>query len=206
MTPKLIDKDSKRDSIIDAAIKLFAKKGFTKTTINDIALAAGIGKGTVYEYFSTKEEIIHHSFGYFIKSLELDFQEILIMNTAVQEKLSLIFKGFVEFISTDSLGIIEIMFDFWAEAIKNKAAKGLLYQDMRQFYQSYREIFIDLLREGIEKGEFKKEIDTNSVASLIVGMLDGILVQWILDKKRINLEALNKMSDYVILDGLKREE
>ena len=44
-------------SIMDAAIKLFSKKGFEKTSVDELARAAGVGKGTIYGYFKTKSEI-----------------------------------------------------------------------------------------------------------------------------------------------------
>jgi len=51
------NKSSKRDMILDAAYNLFINKGYWDTKIIDIAEAAGIGKGTVYEYFESKDAI-----------------------------------------------------------------------------------------------------------------------------------------------------
>ncbi|MDP6593244.1 MAG: helix-turn-helix domain-containing protein, partial [Candidatus Marinimicrobia bacterium] len=48
---------NKRTQIIQAAIKVFARKGLERGKIADVAKEAGIGKGTVYEYFRSKEEI-----------------------------------------------------------------------------------------------------------------------------------------------------
>ena len=43
-----------RKCILDSAIKLFSKKGYEQTSIEELAKEAGIGKGTVYSYFSNK--------------------------------------------------------------------------------------------------------------------------------------------------------
>ena len=51
------NKKDKRRLIIEAAMKIFARDGFHKATISDIAEVAGIGKGTVYEYFNSKTEL-----------------------------------------------------------------------------------------------------------------------------------------------------
>lgn len=205
MAAKVIDKEVKRDQIVAAAIQIFAKKGFNKTTINDIAAAAHIGKGTVYEYFSNKEEIIHHSFGYFIRSLELDFQEILIMEASAKEKLTLVINGLTKFLKLDTLDLLELMFDFWAEGIKNRVSKGLLYEDMRKFYHSYGKIFADIIDQGKEEGSFKKSIDSFYTASVIVGMLDGMMVQWILHKETFKIASLNKAALNIVLKGILDE-
>lgn len=56
--PKLIDKNLKKEEILLAGIKTFSEKGFHSSTVEDIANKAGIGKGTIYEYFKSKEELI----------------------------------------------------------------------------------------------------------------------------------------------------
>jgi AcrR family transcriptional regulator len=48
-----------RQAIMQAAVKLFSEKGFEKTSIEELARAAGIGKGTIYSYFQTKTDILH---------------------------------------------------------------------------------------------------------------------------------------------------
>ena len=57
MAPKIVDKEAKKTQIIIAATQVFSKLGVAKTKMIDIAQAAGIGKGTIYEYFRSKEEI-----------------------------------------------------------------------------------------------------------------------------------------------------
>lgn len=52
-------KQQTRQAIMQAAIKLFGEKGFEKTSIEELAREAGIGKGTIYSYFQTKTDILH---------------------------------------------------------------------------------------------------------------------------------------------------
>jgi len=205
MSAKVVDKKEKKDQIIGAALVVFAKKGFAKTTINDIAAAAGIGKGTVYEYFSNKEEIINQSFSFFIRHLELGFQEVLIQEIPAREKLIRILGGFSHAMDSDSQELLELMFDYWSEGIKNRDSKGLLFEEMNKFYRSYREIFADVIIEGMTEGSFRKDINPRSAASMIVGTLDGILVQWILDKDSIDLQDIVKTVTTIVLNGIALE-
>jgi len=57
MSPIIVDKKQKKEHILDAALGVFVNKGFSNVVINDIAKVAGIGKGTVYEYFKSKEDL-----------------------------------------------------------------------------------------------------------------------------------------------------
>ena len=66
-------KTTKRNDILSSAVALFIEKGYLNTKIIDIAMNAGIGKGTVYEYFSSKEEILLEVLS---KVVVMDFQQI----------------------------------------------------------------------------------------------------------------------------------
>lgn len=55
--PKIVDKSEMQDAIIDAALRVFADKGFHAATISNVAEAAGLGKGTIYIYFESKNTL-----------------------------------------------------------------------------------------------------------------------------------------------------
>jgi TetR/AcrR family fatty acid metabolism transcriptional regulator len=203
----VVDKKEKKDQIVEAAIREFARKGFSRTTINDIATAAGIGKGTVYEYFSNKEEIFHETFRFFMHSMEPDFQAILISKVPAREKLRQILDGFSHLINSEYHNeLMELMFEFWSEAIKDKGSKGVMFEEMITFYQVYREIFADIVIEGMGDGSFRKDINPRSTAAMIVGTLDGLMVQWILERESLDFQDIFKTFTNTVLDGITAEK
>lgn len=203
MCAKVVDKKEKKDQIVEAAIREFARKGLSRTTINDIANAAGIGKGTVYEYFSNKEEIVHETFRFFMHSLEPDFQAILISKVPAKEKLRQILDSFSYFINSQYHNeLMELMFEFWSEAIKDKGSKGLMFEEMTKFYQVYREIFADIIIEGMGDGSFRKDINPRSTAAMIMGTLDGLMVQWILEQETLDFQDILKNVTITVLNGI----
>ncbi|UCH95487.1 MAG: TetR/AcrR family transcriptional regulator [Candidatus Aminicenantes bacterium] len=206
MCARVVDKKEKKDQIVEAAIREFARKGFSKTTINDIANAAGIGKGTVYEYFSNKEEIVHETFRFFMHSMEPDFQAILISGIPAKEKLKNILNGFSRFISAEYRELTELMLEFWSGAIKDKSSKGVMFNEMIKFYNVYREIFADIIIEGMGDGSFRKDINPRSTAAMIVGTLDGLLVQWILERESIDFQDILKAVTVTVLNGIAAEK
>lgn len=203
MCAKVVDKKEKKDLIIEAAIREFIKKGFPKTTISDIAKAAGIGKGTVYEYFSTKEEIINQTFEFFVRSLGMDFEAVLISGLPPREKLVRIFEGFIDFMDSQAQDMIELMFDFWSESMKSTdQSKNLIYKEMKKFYQAYRTIFADIIVEGMSAGTFRKDINPSSAASMVVGALDGIIVQWVLERESYDYASVIKTIADIFVNGI----
>jgi AcrR family transcriptional regulator len=207
VSARVVDKKEKKDQIIEAAIREFARKGFSKTTINDIAKAAGIGKGTVYEYFSNKEEIVHETFRFFMHSMEPDFQAVLISGVPAKDKLRQILDGFSHSINSEyHKELMELMFEFWSEAIKDKGSKGLMFEEMIKFYHVYREIFADIIIEGMGDGSFRKDINPRSAAAMIVGTLDGLMVQWILERETLDFQDILKTVTITVLDGIAAEK
>ncbi|MBE9530214.1 MAG: TetR/AcrR family transcriptional regulator, partial [Proteobacteria bacterium] len=62
-----MSKNEKKNQIIEAAAQIFAKNGFSGTIMAEIAHCAGIGKGTIYEYFKSKEELFFAVFEWYMK-------------------------------------------------------------------------------------------------------------------------------------------
>lgn len=77
---------------------------------------------------------------------------------------------------------------------------------MNKFYREYRQKIGAVIDQGIQDGEFRRDIQTKATASILVGFLDGILVQWILDKKGFSLQSALQASIKTILNGICRSE
>ncbi len=203
MAALIVDKEKKREHILLSAINVFASKGFSKTTINDIAKSAGIGKGTIYEYFKSKDEIIHSAFVYFTNSMMRGFDEIISSDMNAKDKLIGLLRSFCVITNGKSGDLLDIMMDFWADSIRNDNAKGILQEDMKDMYISYRELITGIIQTGMKEGSFKKNIDPFFLATSIVGMLDGITVQWMLDKKKINISKTIVAIIEMVLKGVE---
>lgn len=201
MSALIVNKTKKKEEIILAALKVFSEKGLSNSTIKEIAERAGIGKGTIYEYFTDKSEIIHSAFFYFQKFFEVDMGIILLSKENGAIKLRNLMRSILSIIKSENNNYLDLMFDFWAEGIKGHE-KGVMLAEMNKFYKSYRKLFEDVLREGIKDGSIRKDIDPFETSSIIIGTLDGVMVQWILDKKVIDLKNIEKNLLNLILKGV----
>ena len=98
---------------------------------------------------------------------------------------------------------MEIILDFWAEGIRSKERFSSL--DLMKVYYDNRTFIERLLEECISNGSIK-EIDTKIVASIIIGTLDGLMIQWILDKNVFAIKSAVSSFARLIIDGLKKEK
>lgn len=200
--PKIIDKDVKKMEILHVAMRVFARKGVVKTKMIDIATAAGIGKGTIYEYFSSKEDIFKNAFVFFFQNLENSIQHVLSRTEDPVEQLNLLMETSVESILHGEEGFAEIMMDFWAEGVRNKDREVLDVIDLKGIYASYRKVIKKIIDNGIKQGVFR-EMDSTIVASILIGALDGIMLQWILDRKAMNIRKGYQVLLKSMLEGIK---
>ena len=197
--PKIVDKEQKRIKIIEAAIRVFARMGFANTKMLHIAEAAGIGKGTIYEYFKSKDELFIAAFNAFVKEMDRLINRRIRRIEDPVRKMRTYFEGWVDLLETESIEFAEISLDMWAEGLRKERSGTAI--SLSNMYREYRSLIIKILDDGIRQGKFKP-INTTITASIIIGTLDGLMIQWIMDRNIYHLrEAIQQLSD-IIIDGL----
>lgn len=199
--PLIVDKEEKREKILEAAISVFAKKGIANTKMVDIAEAADIGKGTIYEYFRSKGEIFTAAFYYVVKKAENIISQRLSSTQDPLEKLRSFFDSWKEIFSSEFKDYMEIMLDFWAEGIRNKNQAAAF--SLKKIYDENRMMLKDILDECVAEGKIKP-VNTKIAASIILGALDGEMVQWITDPHLFSIEDSFDIMIEIIMNGLKK--
>ena len=184
-----------------AAMKVFAQKGFANTKMADVAEAANIGKGTIYEYFKSKEEIFEFVFNHFMESMETSVAKAIFKISDPVEKIKVIFQSWAGMIAIYTTDIVEIMLDFWAEAVRKKDDKQLGIVKLEKIYEDFRKIIQSILDEGIRLGKFKP-VDTFYTASVMLGAMDGLMIQWIMNKNIFDVKKATEHSVDVFLTGI----
>ncbi|HXG31144.1 MAG TPA: TetR/AcrR family transcriptional regulator [Thermodesulfobacteriota bacterium] len=150
--------DSK-NRILNIALSLFIKKGIKSTTTREIARKAGIAEGTIYKHFKSKDDL---ALKLFISSMDT-FREKLVENTGnytdPKEKLRVLIQNFFDFAKN-----------------KPKAYSYIMEAHLRELGRipeekpKPKDIFVEVIRLGIEKGDFRK-IDENLGAAMVIGMI-----------------------------------
>jgi TetR/AcrR family fatty acid metabolism transcriptional regulator len=204
MSPKKVNKEEKKLQIVNAAIKVIAQKGTGQARMIDIAREAGIGKGTIYEYFRNQDEILREAFYGLMGRMQESMQKIISSDKSPEEKLHQSMREAV--IEFDKMpdDMIVIFVDFWSRGIIRDEKPGQFIIDMKGLYGGFREGMAGIIQEGIDRGDFKKEIDPIVTASALIGMGDGLILQIIYDRENIGgLSIIEKAVDTMI-KGIKK--
>jgi AcrR family transcriptional regulator len=199
--PKIVDKKEKREKILEAAISVFAKKGMAKTKTADIAEAAQIGKGTIYEYYKSKAEIMEASFFYVIQKAEAMVVARLSKLDDPWEKFVTYLKVWKEILQGEFKDSMEIMLDFWAEGIRQKQNSATF--SLKKIYDENRDMLKSILDECVAREKIHP-VNTHAVASIILGALDGLMLQWIIEPEILSIEESLEEMEKFILKGLKK--
>jgi AcrR family transcriptional regulator len=197
---QLSRKEEKRALIIEAAAKVFARRGFASTLMAEIAIEAGIGKGTLYEYFDSKEDLFFTVFEWFVKATEAEAKvSISALGGSASERLDAL---------SDSLmsswaqmeDMYSLVMEFWSASASSQMRERFK-QAFKNGYSDFRQIVSTLIREGIERGEFQPHVDIESVAAALVGTWDALLLQaWFDDDFNPLTAARGFMT--VVINGL----
>lgn len=162
----MADKNQKRKDILASARALFKEKGFHSTKIEEIAQGAGVGKGTIYEYFKNKQEIFDETCIEYVESIYLSMEELRLMDICFRDKISLMFKE-----KKNSLyGEFEKNPIDYIMSYKNSMSEKVLIS-MFNHISYMNKIVIEIINQGKEEGVVKKEIPSELIACLTIGAL-----------------------------------
>ena len=203
MAPKIVDKDLKKKEIAHIALELFSDKGFDACSINDIAQASGIAKGTVYEYFDSKEELILAALMVWVEGMESEFSTLKSATSGPEEALKKLIISTVDLFINDprsiklTLSIFQLMLSD-SPLLKN-------HDIIRETLQGFRHMVIELLLEGVSKGVFRPEIarDTEKIAINLMAYMDGIALHYFMSNNFFNIREQVEHCMRELLSNLK---
>jgi AcrR family transcriptional regulator len=191
------NKINKRKAILEAAIKLFSRKGYEQTSIEELAREAGIGKGTVYSYFQTKKEIVR---AFCEEELDYTRSELAAHTnpeSSLQEQLLVIFMSeFTHITENKDFGRIYLQ-----ESVFPREHHGAADLEMQN---QYFEMLYPIYRKAQHRGELSSDLELLHIAGHFYALNLLILSCWyngMIPTEEIP-EAMTILINQVI-DGLK---
>lgn len=185
----------KYESILLAAIRVFARNGFFSAKVADVAREAGVADGTVYLYFKNKEDLLVSIFNYTLdEAIALAKVELEGLADPA-EKIERLAKLYLKLMGSDrNLAIV-----FQVELRQLKFMEQFSTTKLNQFFD-----FIGAaIREGQEAGVFRVEVDPKIAAHALYGALEETVTQWILSRAESELvEAATPLVD-IFLNGVE---
>ena len=195
--------ETRKAQIIAAAARVFAQKGFTGAVIAEIAAEAGIGKGTVYEYFDSKEDLFFAVFQWLSRKIaSAATVKISALGGSASQRLMALNESVVNSI-LDMKDMFSLVLEFWA-ASSSAIMRRRFKSAFKKTYRDFRGIVSSVIRDGIEKGEFGSNVNPESLAAALVGAWDALFLQaWFDD----SFDPLVTAQDFMVLviQGLRRD-
>lgn len=190
-------KEDKRIEIIRAASRFFYLQGFERTKIEDIAKEAGIGKGTVYEYFNSKQELFDEAVSYHREEYIENVKRTLAVKGTLRDKFLALAKYQTELVKTH-LPVFQLMST--SKFMAREMGALMLEQNIR-----VTDILASLITEAVIRGELREGIDSEMVAAFMIGTLNQYC-----SKKVIFLRTEPEDIDYeamadIIFNGIGRQ-
>ncbi len=165
--------EDKRRHIVDAAVRVFARKGFHASRVGDIAEEAGVAHGLLYHYFNSKDEV-----------LEAVFHEnwsVLLARIASVEETDEPAADQLRHIAAIVLrtwlhlpDVVRVVVREFGRSPELAARIGDLAQPIEAIHR--------VIARGIERGEFRQDIDARVAATVVYGSIDELLTAWVLDR------------------------
>ncbi|MCF6459694.1 hypothetical protein C3E88_01370 [Clostridium sp. Cult3] len=188
--------ENRRESILDAATDVFSKYGFFGAKMEDIAKRAGIGKGTIYGYFDSKEALFYEMIKHGIEEYEKGLDRALDVDGTLEDKLYALCMFHGKYLSR----YIDISQIIMTE--KEVLSKELTWEIVDEKVQLFNRIR-KAVEESIRRKELRQDIDPQLATTIIIGSIGQFYGQKICYEKENYKDINPKDLINTILEGLK---
>jgi AcrR family transcriptional regulator len=208
--------EARQRQILDCAKRVFATHGFHAASISDICEAAGIGRGTLYQYFANKRSvltaILRETLGRVRALMERQESAMAVTPFAPPEKLTR--SSVIEFSARGLREVLEVVFsDNDTLRILLREAVGLDV-DVEAMLNEIDQTFIEIVERSLiasQRAGFVRELDTRAVATMVVGGVEKLALAALrsdeaVDLERLALEATRLHAIGTLSDRLKPEQ
>ena len=200
------EKDSRKKLILKSARTLFFKKGFNNVTVDEIAKSSELGKGSIYLYFNSKEEIYAQIL---LNDIE-DFNQqvyVLLNKKKIAADLLVEFSNiYVDFFFNDG-ELFRILMTYMLQPAKMNLTEKLNSQILTANARSI-DIIGKILKLGVSSKEFSANINLKQNQNAIWGLLNGIISLYIFSgspiKRRERINSTIKLALEVFIKGFKK--
>ena len=185
----------KRESILRAATRVFARNGYFNSKVADIAREADVADGTVYLYFKSKEEILHSIFDQNMAEAIASGRVLIEKLKDPGEKLRRIATLHLERLGADR--DLAVVFQ-----VELRGSTKFMREFSAAGFAEYLSLLRQTFEEGQRSGVFRKDLSAKLVSKILFGALDEMATNWIISKRKYRLEPMAAVVMDVFLNGV----
>ncbi len=185
--PKIVDKEQKQSEIAKVAIQLFAEKGFENTTLQNIADATGVGKGTIYHYFKSKFDILKKTASEILNEFTMSIESSIFDESDPEKQIRFLFDQSIEWgLKVEHIFIV--YFELILINLRNNEYDDFL-DELRKLISDYRVWTTEIIEKGKSMGKFRKDVDAKSLSIYLVASIDGLFLHYMFDNRTLDLKS-----------------
>ncbi len=196
MPPRPDVSEERKAQILEAATMVFTKHGFADARMDDIVAQSGLSKGAIYWYFDSKDAIIVSILDQIFDYGTGYIRELLEREDSAKMKLEVFVETTIKELEKMK-PLMPIFFDFWSLSVRKKT----INQAIKRYYQSFLDLVEPVLEQGIEQGEFRPVV-VSETAIAIGAMLEGTILFYVYFSDIIDLERQFRTNLDLILEGI----
>jgi AcrR family transcriptional regulator len=185
--------------IIQAALHLFVRKGYHGTSINEITDKVGLTKGALYSHFKSKGQLLLQIINEY-ESKYID-QLIKVVSEYPDNAQGKLHRA-ITFSSSFAIRNLDLclFLDYLTTELNTDVD---FLPALKRVYDKYQEFVSSIIREGIEEGLLKRELDPTLSALTFMAIHHGVLHQWVLNRYKLEGRDYVKTFRKILMDGLK---
>lgn len=196
-------KEKQRQNILSSAALVFSEKGYLKSTMSAVAEKASIGKGTIYGYFSSKDELFFEVFKWYNQQVFNNIDSVKNREDS-QKKMILDIAEIVMKSVMDLMDFYGITMEFWSAASSSEK-REIFKKEFQNIYGEFTGVIKVIIQRGIADKEFSSKTDPDNIARGIICILDTLGLQyWLVqdfDPVYTGVDVIN-----TILKGIEAEK
>lgn len=199
--PKIVDKQAKSQAIAAAAITVLRDRGFHQTKMADIAQAAGVGKGTLYEYFKDKADILRFAFDDYFQTFITGAAAAMDRQATAADRLL----ALADF-ALDHTAQWEDHCTVYVEYYGTTRTDPADQIGLSEIYQRMHLILDHLIREAQADGDVPGDFEPGALAEVLLSVFDGLVLHRLLEGRGADRETIRGQTMRLLARGILTAE
>jgi AcrR family transcriptional regulator len=187
-----------RERLIEAATRLFAERGYRDASVQAIGEAAGISRGSIFWHFGSKEGLLWAVVQRAFTRWEAETLVPEVGDARGEEAIGRALRAHRRFLA-DEGGTLRLLFVLMFEAL---GPRPELAGEFARLHRDLRVLATPWLEEAVADGDFRDDVDPESIVTLIIATLGGIVYQYLLDAQGVDLDRCYADLERVLERGL----
>lgn len=193
------DRSKRTESkLLNAALRVFARDGISRSRIADIAAEAGVSTSNLYEYYRNKEDLAYDVPLSHLASFFEEYRLAVAGKQSARERLQLYLSMSADYAREHAEWARLLYLEIWPSVFVEEA-------DLRHSIDDFSRVVLFLVRQGMAEGAWSVDRDPYETAAMLTGSVNQVIITWLLYRRPRNLtKASNELAER-LLDMLESE-